>query len=131
MVPNTWLTNRRADSNTWLTHQLKNDVDWKVLQFINTMIITKLLGYKTLWHTNATLVTKPYGIQTQQLLQEKDELGHMSLVHNMFVKNFCIDVHQLWQSLKQFLYMFKAVRKENPNIYTWIGVKSDLKNWFS
>ena len=32
----------------------------------------------------------PKVYKTQQLLQEKDELGHMSLVHNMFVKNFCI-----------------------------------------
>ena len=29
-------------------HQLEKDVSYKVLQFINTMEITKLLGYKTL-----------------------------------------------------------------------------------
>ena len=34
-------------------YQLEKDVGYKVLQFINTMKITKLLGYKTLWHTNA------------------------------------------------------------------------------
>ena len=64
-----------------LTHQLEKDVGYKVFQFINTMKIMKLLGYKTL--------------QTQQFLEEKDELGHMSLVYNMLVKNFCIEVHQL------------------------------------
>ena len=47
----------------WLTHQLEKYAGCKVLQFIHTMKIQKLLGYKTL------------DAQTQQLLQEKDELG--------------------------------------------------------
>ena len=38
--------------STWLTHQLEKDVGCKILQFINTMKITKLLGYKTLRCTN-------------------------------------------------------------------------------
>ena len=62
---------------------------------------------------------------------KKDELGHMSPVHNMLVKNFCIEVHPLWWPLKQSLYMFRVMRKESPNIYTRIGVKSNLKEWFS
>jgi len=48
-----WLTNRCIDLSTWLTHQLEKDVVCKVFQFINTMKIKKLLGYKTLWRTNA------------------------------------------------------------------------------
>ena len=52
----------------------------------------------------------------------------MSLVHNMLVKKFCIEVHQLKRPLKQSLYKFRIVRKENLNINTQIGVKSDLKN---
>ena len=62
-APSTWLTNWCTDPSTWLTHQLEKDVGCKVLQFIQTMKIKKLLGYKIL------------GAQTQQLLQEKDELG--------------------------------------------------------
>ena len=54
MAPSTWLTNWCTDPSTWLTHQLEKDVGYKILQFINTMKITKLLGYKTLWCTNAT-----------------------------------------------------------------------------
>ena len=57
-----WLTNRCSDPNTWLNHQLEKDVGCKVLQFI------------TRWRSRSSLVTKPYGVQTQQLLQEKDEL---------------------------------------------------------
>ena len=63
-VPNTWLTNY-ADPNMRLNHQLKKNVGYKVLQFI------------TQWRSRSSLVTKPYDVQTQQLLQEKDELGQI------------------------------------------------------
>ena len=36
-----------------INHELEKDVGWKVLQFINTMKIMKLLSYKTLQYTNA------------------------------------------------------------------------------
>ena len=49
----TWLTNRCADPSTRVIHQLEKDVGFKVLQFINAMKITKLLGHKTQQHTNA------------------------------------------------------------------------------
>ena len=114
-----YVTNQSMHGSKYMTnHQLEKDVGCKVLQFI------------TRWRLRSHLVTKPYGVQTQQLLEEKDKLGHMSLVHNMLVKNFYIEVHQLWWPLKQSLYMFRVVRKENPNIYTLIGVKSVPKNWF-
>ena len=51
-APNTWLTNRCANLSMQLNHQLEKDVGYKVLQFINTMKIMKLLGYKTLRCTN-------------------------------------------------------------------------------
>ena len=51
MAPSTWLTNC-VDPSTRLDHQLKKDVGYKVLQFIQTMKIMKLLGDKTLWCTN-------------------------------------------------------------------------------
>ena len=52
-APNIWLNNWCTDPSTWLTHQLEKDVGYKVLQFIITMKITKLFGYKTLRRTNA------------------------------------------------------------------------------
>ena len=117
-APSTWLTNC-ADPSTQLIHQPEKNVGCKVLQFI------------TRWRSKSSLVTKPHGVQTQQFLQEKDELGHMSLVHNMLVKNFCIELHQLWRPLKQSLYMFKVMRKERLNTYSQIGWKTALKNWVS
>ena len=61
-APSTWLTNC-TDPSTQLNHQLEKNVSCKVLQFI------------TRWRSRSSLVTKPYGVQTQQLLQEKDKLG--------------------------------------------------------
>ena len=54
----TWLTNRCTDPSTWLTHQLGKDVGCKVLQFIHTMKIQKVLGYKTLGSTNGAASSK-------------------------------------------------------------------------
>ena len=63
--PSTWLTNRCTDPNTWLNHQLEKNVGCKVLQFI------------TRWKSRSSLVTKPYDVKTQQLFQEKEELGQI------------------------------------------------------
>ena len=68
-APNTWLTNICVNPSMRPNHQLEKDVGCKVLQFI------------TRWISWNSLVTKPYDIQTQQLLQEKNELGQiLSLV---------------------------------------------------
>ena len=56
-APSTWLTNY-ADPSMRLDHQLEKDVSYKVFQFIIR------------WRSWSSLVTKPYGAQTQQLLQE-------------------------------------------------------------
>jgi len=46
-------TNQSMYGSKYMTnHQLEKDVGCKFLLFINTMKIIKLLGYKTLWHTN-------------------------------------------------------------------------------
>ena len=49
-----FVTNQSMHGSKYVTnHQLEKDVGYKVLQFINTMKIMKLIGYKTLWRTNA------------------------------------------------------------------------------
>ena len=47
-LPSTWLTNC-ADPNMRLQTLTKKVVSCKVLQFIHTMKIKKMLGHKTLW----------------------------------------------------------------------------------
>ena len=60
MLNSQYVTNQSMHESKYVTnHQLEKDVGCKVLQFINT---------------------KPYDIQMQQLLEEKDELSHMSPV---------------------------------------------------
>ena len=70
---------------------------------LRKMLVAMFFSSSTRWRSRNSLVTKPYNVQTLQLFEEKNELVHMSLVHNMLVKNFCIDVHQLWRPLKQSL----------------------------
>ena len=77
---NAWLPVRDwpiwcVDPNTWLTHQLEKDVGCKILQFI------------TWWISQSSFFTKPYGVQTQQLLQEKDELGQI-----LFPVTICMNI---------------------------------------
>ena len=49
-----YVTNQSMHGSKYVTnHQLEKDVGYKVLQFINTMKITKLLGCKILRHINA------------------------------------------------------------------------------
>ena len=44
-----YVTNQMMHEFKYMTnHQLEKDVDCKIFHFINTMKITKLLGYKTL-----------------------------------------------------------------------------------
>ena len=84
-----YMTNQSMHGSKYGTnHQLKKDVGYKVLQFINTMKITKILGYKTLRRTNAA--ASPRKRWTRAYVSG----------HNMLVKNFCIKLHQLWRSLK-------------------------------
>ena len=73
------MTNQLMHESKYITnHQLEKD---KVLQFINKSL--------------NSLVKKPYDVQTQQLLAEKDELGQNVSSHNMLVKNLCIKLHSL------------------------------------
>ena len=63
----TWLTNQCTDPSMWLTTNLRR------------MLAAKFFSSSTWWRSRSSLVTKPYGVQTQQLLQEKDELGQICL----------------------------------------------------
>ena len=78
-----YVINQLIHGSKYMTnHQLKKDVGCKVLQFINTMKITKLLGYKTLRRTNAAASWRGRWIRV-----------YVS-GHNILVKNFCIQLHQ-------------------------------------
>ena len=82
-APNMWLTNWCMDPSMWLTTNLRR------------MLATKFFSSSTRWRSRSSLVTKSYGIQMQQLLEEEDELGQIVCGHNMLVKNLCIKLHSL------------------------------------
>ena len=72
-APSTWLTNQCMDSSTWLTTNLKRILD------------ANFFSSSTRWKSWNSLVTKPYDVQRQQFLEEKDELGQIVSSHNMLV----------------------------------------------
>ena len=90
-APSTWLTNY-VNPSTRLNHQLEKNVGCNVLLFI------------TRWRSWSFLVTKPYGVQTQQLLQEKEELGQTRFPVTLFftLVEFCscTTVYNLLRPLK-------------------------------
>ena len=65
---------------------------WLQSSFFRTIKIKKLLGYKT------------FGAKTQQLLQEKDELGKIVSNHNLSEQLLCIKLHHFWRPLKETLH---------------------------
>ena len=79
-----YVTNQSMRGSKYVTnHQLEKDVGCKVLHFIHTMKITKLIGYKTLRRTNAAASLR--GRWTKAYVSG----------HNMLVKNLCIKLHSL------------------------------------
>ena len=83
-APNTWLTNQCTNLSTWLTHQLEKDSSCKVLQFIHTMKIKKLFGYKTLHRINVAASSR-----------EKWTRAYVSN-HNMLPKNLFAFTCIIW-----------------------------------
>ena len=63
-APSTWLTNQCTDPSMWLTTNLRR------------MLAAKFFNSSTWWWSRS-------GIQTQQLLQKKDELGQIVSKYNM------------------------------------------------
>ena len=117
-LPSTWLTNC-ADPSTQLQSPTKKIVGCKVLQFIHTMKIKKMLGHKTLWCTYTTTSSR-----------ERDELGQELHLRSQFAwtefaQSLC-NLCTVWRPLKQSFYMSRVRRKEGPKTYSQILIKSYL-----
>ena len=80
------------------------------------MKITKLLGYKI------------YGVQTQQLLQEKDELRQILSPVTICMNKTLLYTRATVKPFTALKIILIYMKKESLNMYTRIGVKSDLKN---
>ena len=91
-LPSTWLTNC-ADPSTRLQSPTKKTVGCKVLQFIHTMKIKKLLGHKTLRCT-----------YTATSSRERDELGQEFRLRSQFAwSEFAQCLCNLWTIWRPFL----------------------------
>ena len=115
-VPNTWLTNC-ADPNTRLQSPTKKVVGCKVLQFIHTMKIKKMLGHKILRCT-----------YTATSSRERDELRQELRLRSRFTwtefAQCLCNLWTVWQPLKQSFYMSRVRRKKSSKTYSRILRKS-------
>ena len=119
-LPSMWLTSC-TDPSTRLQTPTKKIVDYKVLQFIHTIKIKKMLGHKTL-RCKYTATSS----------RERDELGQELHLWSQFdwtefaqcLCNLCT----VWHLLKQSFYMSRIRRKEGPKTYSRIPRKSYLNS---
>ena len=106
-LQNMWLTSC-ANPSTRLQTPTKKVVSCKVLQFIHTMKIKKMLGHKTLRCKYAATSSR-----------ERDELGQELRLWSQFAwsefAQYLCNLWTLWRPLKQSFYMFRIRRKENLN----------------
>ena len=106
-LPSTWLTSF-ADPSMWLQTPTKEVVGCKVLQFIHTMKIKKMVGHKTL-RCKYTATSS----------RERDKLGQELCLRSQFAwtefAQCLCNLWTLWWPLKKFFYMFRVRRKESPN----------------
>ena len=117
-LPSTWLTVVWIPVNDFKT-LTKKIVGCKVLQFIHTMKIKKMLGHKTL---------RCKYIATSS--RERDELGQELCLRSQFawiefaqcLCNLCT----ILRLLKQSFYISRVRRKEGPKTYSRIPRKSYL-----
>ena len=91
-LPSTWLTNC-ADPSTQFQSPTKKVVGCKVLQFIHTMKIKKMLGHKTLRYTYIATSSR-----------ERDELGQEHRLQSQFAwtefAQCLCNLWTTWQPLK-------------------------------
>ena len=112
-----WLTNC-TNPSTRLQSPTKKIVGCKVLQFIHTMKIKKMLDHKTL---------RCIYIATSS--RERDELGQELRLRSQFgwtefVQCLC-NLWTVWQPWKQSFYISRVMREEGPKAYSRIPRKSN------
>ena len=108
-----WCTTPKYVTNGYADHSMR-------LQNANLkrLLAAMFFSSSTRWRSGRCLVTKPYGANTQQLLQERDELGQELCLWSQFawtefaqcLCNLCT----VWRLLKQSFYLYRVRRKEDP-----------------
>ena len=106
------------DPNTQLNHQLEKNVGCKSSSIHHTMKIKN------------SLVTKPYGVQAQQLLQEKDELRQILFSVTICIIKTLLHTCATVQPLTGFkiilIYVQGCEKRKLKHILTdWIKISSE------
>ena len=111
-LPSTWLIVVWIPVRDFKT-PTKKIVGCKVLQFIHTMKIKKMLGHKTLRCKYTTTSSR-----------ERDELGQELCLRSQFAwtkfAQYLCNLCTVWRLLKQSFYMSRVRRKEGPKTYSRI-----------
>ena len=115
--PSTWLTSC-IDPSTRLQSPAKKVICCKVLQFIHTIKIKKMLSHKALWCT-----------YTATSSRERDELGQKLHLRSQFAwtkfSQYLCNLRTSWWPLKRSFYMSRVRRKKGPKTHSRIPRKSD------
>ena len=114
-LPSTWLTNC-TDPSTRLQSPTKKVVGCKVLQFIHTMKIKKMLGHKTQCCTYTAT-------SSQEWWNRARTSSSVTICLTEFSQCLC-NLRTSWLPLKQSFYMSRVRRKEGPKKYSRIPRKS-------
>ena len=134
--PNTQLDLFCSDSSLfWCTapmyvaNQLRGSQYATSITNLKRLLAAKFFSSSTQWRSGRFLVTKPYGVNTQQLLQERDELGQEFCLRSQFAwtkfAQYLCNLCTVWWLLKQSFYMSRVRRKESPKTISRIPRKSD------
>ena len=123
--PNTQLDLFCSDSSPfwcvapkYMANQLRKSQYVTSITNLKRLLATKFFNSSTWWSSGRCLVTKSYGANTQQLLQERDELCQELCLRSQFVwtefAQCLCKLCTIWRLLKQSFYMSRVRRKEGP-----------------
>ena len=79
----------------YLTNQLHGSQYVTSITNLKRLLATKFFSSSRRWRSKSSLVTKPYGAQTQQLLHKKDELGQILSSVIIFLNKLCSTLVQV------------------------------------
>ena len=115
-----------------MTNQLRGSQYVISITNLKRLLAAKFFSSSTWWRSGRCLVTKPEGANTQQLLQERDELGQELCLWSQFAwtefAQCLCKLCTVWRLLKQSFYMSGVRRKEGLKTYSRIPRKLELKS---
>ena len=106
---------RRSKLRGW---QLRGSQYTTSITNLKRLLAAKFFSSSTWWRSGRCLVTKPYSVNTQQFLQERDELDQKLCLRSQFAwtefTQCLCNFYTVWRLVKQSFYMSRVRRKEGP-----------------